>query len=87
MAACASPVQASSEDPARVARIQHACRDTMQLYPGEADYEDCILSLKQTMASIDQAAAVEQQRQQCFSQGLQSGTPEFARCVLAGTKY
>ena len=82
LSACAMPVKADETSPLRAERIQHACRDIMGLTPGETLYENCLLSLRQTMAAVDQAAEVQQAREACFAQGTQPGTPEFAHCVV-----
>ena len=83
LAACApNPADAQSATPERVAEVRHACADTMQLDPTEAFFEDCSISLMQTLAAMDQAQLVERDRRACMQRGLQPGTREFALCVV-----
>ena len=83
---CAAPPAQATQDPVRSATIAHACKDIMGFYPGETLYESCVLSLKQTMASVDEAAGVQARREACGNEGLIPGTPAFARCVVKSSQ-
>jgi hypothetical protein len=83
LAACAmNPADAQSSTPGRVAEVHQACAQTMGLNPANADYDMCVTSLLQTVASLDQAALVDRDRRACMQRGLQPNTREFALCVV-----
>lgn len=83
LVACAiNPADAQSSTPARTAEARQACAKTMGLNPADADFDMCVASLQQTMASLDQAALVERDRRACMAKGLQPNTREFALCVI-----
>jgi hypothetical protein len=83
LAACAmNPADAQSSTPTRVADAHRACAQTMGLNPADTDYQMCVGSLLQTLASLDQASLVQRDRQACMQRGLQPGTRDFATCVV-----
>jgi hypothetical protein len=83
LAACAAtPADAQSSTPGRTAEARQACNKTMGLNPANAEFDMCVASLQQTMASLDQAALVERDRRACMAKGLQPDTREFALCVI-----
>lgn len=83
LAACAAnPADAQSSTPARTAEVRRACAQTMGLNPADIDFDMCVSSLQQTMASLDQAALVERDRRACMAKGFEPGTREFALCVV-----
>jgi hypothetical protein len=83
LSACAgNPTQAESLSADQSAQVHHACAQTMGLEPSEADYSMCTRSLRQTLAGLEQAKLVEQDRRVCMSKSFQPGTREFALCVV-----
>ena len=54
----------------------------MGLNPANADYAMCVARLQLTAARMDQAAAVERDRNACMQNGLQPDTSKFALCVV-----
>jgi hypothetical protein len=83
LAACAvSPADAQSSTPARTAQAREACATSMGLSPANIDYDLCVASLQQTVASLDQAALVQRDRRACMAKGLTPDTSEFALCVV-----
>ena len=83
LAACAvNPADAQSSTPGRTAQARQACATTMGLNPADSDFDMCVASLQQTMASLDQAALVERDRRACMVKGLVPNTSEFDLCVV-----
>jgi hypothetical protein len=83
LAACAmNPADATTSTPERIAEAHQACGQTMGLNPANADYDMCVRSLLQTVASLDQASLVQRDRMACADRGLQPGTRDFALCVV-----
>jgi hypothetical protein len=81
-ACAASPADAQSSPSARTAQAREACATSMGLSPANVDYDLCVASLQQTVASLDQGALVERDRRACMAKGLQPNTSEFALCVV-----
>ena len=69
-------------NPSRMVQEQHACAVVMGLrQPGDL-YDTCIRSLEKTLSELDQARLEAADRRTCAQEGLQRGTPAFAKCVL-----
>jgi hypothetical protein len=83
LAACAiNLADAQSSTPGRAAQARQACENTMGLNPANYDFDRCVASLQQTMASLDQASLIEADRRACMAKGLVPDTREFALCVV-----
>jgi uncharacterized lipoprotein YajG len=82
LAACAiNPADAQNATPARTVQARQACATTMGLSPADSDYQMCVQSLLQTIASMDQPTLAARDRTACAQQGLQPGTRKFGECV------
>jgi hypothetical protein len=83
LAVCAiNPANAQSTAPERTAEVDRACAQTMGLNPANADYDMCSIRLLRTLARLDQAKLVQDDRQACMQRGLQPGSSDFAVCVV-----
>jgi hypothetical protein len=72
----------AAESPSRKALEQHACAVVMGLHqPGDL-YDTCIRSLNKSLSGLDEARIVSTARNTCAQDGLKSGTPGFAVCVV-----
>ena len=72
----------AAENSTRSALEHHACAVVMGLpQPGDL-YDTCIRSLNKTLSDLDQARLVSADRNTCAQEGLKSGTPAFAVCVV-----
>jgi len=81
--ACASgQAYAGNVMPEREAQVHHVCTDVMGLNASEYAYQLCTMSLKQTLASVDEAQRIDRDRAACAARGLQPGTRDFALCVV-----
>lgn len=49
-------------------------------------YRGCVLSLSDSLASIDSVQAASEAAQACRAQGLEPGSPDLAVCVLRSTE-
>ncbi|HVJ55663.1 MAG TPA: hypothetical protein VM689_24590 [Aliidongia sp.] len=81
-AACAAASPLAGENPQQSARITHACSATMGFSPGTLDYTECVASLSQSVAGVQQARTTQAARSACVSKALEDGTPDFALCML-----
>ena len=82
LVACAAPVaNADSTRSGRIAQERQACGQ-LGLDPSEAPFADCMRSMDQTLAQMDQTNMVERNRGTCAKEGLQPGTSAFAVCVV-----
>ena len=85
--ASASTLANAAENPARLAREQHACAVVLGLDPsGRRRYSVCVSSLDKSLSELDQARLAtrldESKQSACAQKGLTPGTPAFAVCVL-----
>lgn len=87
LAGCAfDQSRAETIDPAADARVVHACKDIMGFPPGEVRYDDCVESLRHTVAGIARASRLQAAHTTCLNKSLTPGTPEFSRCVLSNSE-
>ena len=84
--ASASTLANAAENPARLAREQHACAVALGLNPSGRRYSVCVSSLDKSLSELDQAGLAtrldESKRSACAQKGLTPGTPAFAVCVV-----
>jgi hypothetical protein len=80
--ASASTLANAAENPARLAREQHACAVVLGLDPSSHRYNACLRSLDSSLSEWDYARSVSTDRNTCDRAGLQPGTPAFAVCVV-----
>src|SRR6266436_5416662 len=72
----------AAENSSRMAQEQHACAVVMGFrQPGDL-YDTCIGSLDKTLSDLDQARLEATDQKACTREGLKSGTPDFAVCVV-----
>jgi len=65
-----------------MAQEHYACAVVMELrQPGDL-YDTCIRSLDKTLSESDQARLVATHQRVCAREGLNSGMPDFALCVV-----
>lgn len=69
-------------DPALPTQLHHACADIMGLDPSQAPYETCVRSLANCASEAQRDQTTELRRLSCAREGLVSGTPAFAICVV-----
>jgi hypothetical protein len=80
--ASAGTLANAAENPARLAREQHACAVVLGLDPSSHRYNACLRSLDNSLSEWDYALGVSTDRDTCERRGLQPGTPAFAVCVV-----
>jgi len=66
--------------PAQAARIAHACTATMGFSDGTVQYADCVSSLSNSLAGIQQAGGVKDIRMECADRTRKDGTTDAAQC-------
>jgi hypothetical protein len=72
----------AAENSSRMAQEHYACAVVMELrQPGDL-YDTCIRSLDKTLSESDEARLVDTDQRACAREGLKSGTPDFALCVV-----
>ena len=82
MAACASfPSAAQEMTPQQAAAVEATCAKVMRLRPGQ-EFEACVSSLSDSVASIVRADYANNAYQACAQTGLKRETSQFSRCVL-----
>ncbi len=82
IAACSSAgAGPSGIDAGQRAQVQGAC-GRLGLSAAQTQFDDCVITLSRSLASLNQAATIRQSRAQCSQSGLESGSPAFAECVL-----
>lgn len=89
LGACAST--SKPLDPARIAQIERACKDVMGYRPGETLYMNCVGSLRETVASLDDGSIAKREAEvrlrtehvgrACEMLGLASDLEAFNHCV------
>jgi hypothetical protein len=72
----------AAENSSRMAQEHHACAVVMGLrQPGDL-YDTCIRSLDKTLSELDQTRLEATDQKACSREGLKSGTPDLAVCVV-----
>jgi hypothetical protein len=84
--ASASTLANAAENPARLARAQHACAVILGLVPSDLRYDACLKSLDGSLSEWDYARSVSRDRNTCDRDGLRPGTPAFAVCVIKAVR-
>ncbi|HEY4276059.1 MAG TPA: hypothetical protein VGM68_11275 [Rhizomicrobium sp.] len=83
LAACAAfPSAAQEVTPQQNAAIEATCTKVMRLHKGQSEFEACVSSLSDSVASLVSADYAFNAYQACGAQGLKRETSEFSRCVL-----
>jgi len=77
-----APAAPERGDAQQVAQVHRACESAMGLSPGTAEYSACADSLRQSLASADEAAAIQKDRAACAKGGLEPHTADFGLCIL-----
>jgi hypothetical protein len=72
----------AAENPVRTAQEQHACAVVLSLDPSERRYDACMRVLDRNLSEWDYARLVSTDRDTCARDGLRSGSPAFAVCIV-----